>query len=187
MPSVNTGDIRSEAKDFQRDKNQKAKWALGVIEKPAAKCAHTTWDGTCDTCAKRPRKPAAAAVTKTLKFHNRAQVSRKIAMTRKVFHNEMDEALDENNSDSSAADEVFESSAAPEPVEGVMYSFDSYAGPGRGSQILSHAINQAVTRFENNETEKIVKEYDLVLDGKDELDFADAEDDFELVDAAHLT
>ena len=65
-----------------------------------------------------------------------------------------------------------------------MYSYDAAHSPGQGSQVLSQAINKAVERFENKETEKLAKEYEFV-DGKDhdaDGEYSAEDDDFELVD-----
>jgi hypothetical protein len=67
-------------------------------------------------------------------------------------------------SDSSAEEDVIEASAAPEPDADITYSFDATRGPGHGSQILSVAVTQAVERFENHTTDKLVKEEYEVLD-----------------------
>ncbi|RJE16584.1 hypothetical protein PHISCL_11079 [Aspergillus sclerotialis] len=71
-----------------------------------------------------------------------------------------------------------------------MYSYDAPSGPRNGTDILSHAINQAVQRFENSETEKLVsKEYDVV-DGKDMVDLSTGDDedehDFEMIEHSQL-
>ena len=87
-------------------------------------------------------------------------------------------------SDSSAAEEVDEPSAAPEPDAGIAYSFDAPRGPTAGGEILSMAINKAVERFENKETEKLIKnEYDVVAKEEHEEEHGGyaADDDFELV------
>lgn len=84
----------------------------------------------------------------------------------------------------SSDDEVVEASAAPKPEIDVMYSYDHQSGPSTGSDVLSNAVMQAVKRFENKQTEQLVKnEYDLVLDGKEIEDAyaGDAEDDYELI------
>jgi hypothetical protein len=56
---------------------------------------------------------------------------------------------------------------------------------------LSHAVTKAVQRYENKVTEKLVKEYELVDNGRDLADgyTADADadgDDFEMVDHTSL-
>jgi hypothetical protein len=64
----------------------------------------------------------------------------------------------------SSADEAIEPSAAPEPDSEITYSYDAERGPSHGSQVLGYALEQAVERFENKTTEKLVKEEYLVLD-----------------------
>lgn len=96
--------------------------------------------------------------------------------------------------DSSAEDEVEEPSAAPEPDADIAYSFDAARGPGQGSQILSHALDKAIERFEIRATDKLIKDEYEVLDhdgepvatrsgkGKKPVSVVrDDEDDFELV------
>jgi hypothetical protein len=72
-----------------------------------------------------------------------------------------------------------------------MYSYDAAHGPGGGTDVLSHAVTKAVQRYEIKVTEKLVKEYELVDNGRELADgyTADAdadEDDFEMVDHASL-
>jgi len=117
------------------------------------------------------------------------------AVARKAFRNEVVDAMDgplANVSDnSSEGEDVYEASAAPLPAEAdFMYNFDAMTGPRAGSDILSNAITQAVRRFENNETEKLVnKEYDVVSDKDTAEGYAgddDADHDFEMIDHSHL-
>lgn len=93
------------------------------------------------------------------------------------------ETSDNAASDSSATEDVDEPSAAPEPDAGITYSFDAARGPTPGGEILSLAINKAVERFENKETEKLVRnEYNVVAkDEEEEQGGYTADDDFELV------
>ena len=68
----------------------------------------------------------------------------------------------------SSADEEIEPSAAPAPDAEITYSFDATRGPSQGSQILGHALAQAVERYENKATEKLVKDEYLVLNSDGE-------------------
>jgi hypothetical protein len=87
-------------------------------------------------------------------------------------------------SDSSADEDIREASAAPEPDAEITYSYDAPHGPGRGSQILSIALAQAVEKFETKETETLVKnEYEVVAKESehDQEGYNADDDDFELV------
>lgn len=117
------------------------------------------------------------------------------AVARKAFRNEVVDAMDgplANVSDNSSdGEEPFDASAAPLPAEAdFMYNYDAMTGPRAGSDILSNAITQAVRRFENNETEKLVtKEYDVVSDKDTAEGYAGDDDDdldYEMIDHSHL-
>jgi hypothetical protein len=72
------------------------------------------------------------------------------------------------SSDSSSDEDPAEPTAAPEPDAEITYSFDADKGPTHGSTVLSTALAKAVERFENNQTDKLVKdEYEvLTSDGE---------------------
>jgi len=117
------------------------------------------------------------------------------AVARKAFRNEVVDAMDgplANVSDnSSEGEDVYDASTAPLPAEAdFMYNFDAVTGPRGGNDILSNAITQAVRRFENNETEKLVtREYDVVGDKDTAEGYAGDDDDdhdFEMIDHSHL-
>ena len=91
---------------------------------------------------------------------------------------------DNSTSESSAEEDVKEASAAPVPDAGIAYSFDAPRGPGKGSEILTMAINKAVERFETKVTEKLVKdEYEVVAKDAEPSHggYTADDDDFELV------
>ena len=125
---------------------------------------------------------------------NRKTTGQKSTVARKVLHNDVLDA-GAAPSDSSADEiDVREASAAPVPDAEVLYSYDAADGhlqrrdrSGRGMEILSHAVTKAVQHYENNVTEKLAKEYDIV-DCKDFTEgySADDNDDFELIDHASL-
>jgi hypothetical protein len=95
--------------------------------------------------------------------------------------------------DSSCDEDPVEPTAAPEPDAEVAYSFDANKGPTHGSTVLSTALAKAVERFENNATDKLVKEEYEVLNsdgefvpttkkgGKRPVVSAAEEDDYEFV------
>ena len=92
-------------------------------------------------------------------------------------------------SDESSADEDVEHpSAAPAPDAEIAYSYDAARGPSHGSQILHHALDKAVERFETKETEKLVKNEYEVLDMDDDAPrskrrVAPEDEEYEFVDA----
>lgn len=94
--------------------------------------------------------------------------------------------------DSSADEEVEHPYVAPVPDAEVTYSFDAQRGPSHGSQILNHALTQAIERYEVRETDKLIKnEYEVL--GFDEAlspgprvarkGVAPEDEDYEFVDA----
>jgi len=178
-----TSDLRSEAKQYQRDRNHNAKWAQGFAPAPGKTCPHlvTPHLEACEECAARPRLLDRGS------RHFKGQPAHK-ATARKAIRNEVYAASDNvtGPSDSSAEEEEWkEASTAPASDADIMYSYDAATGPGRGSDILSTAVSRAVDRYETKVTDKLVKEYEFVDCSKDNGDgyAADAdEDDFEVID-----
>lgn len=94
-------------------------------------------------------------------------------------------------SDSSADEEVEHPSVAPDAE--VAYSYDANRGPSHGSQILNHALEQAIERFETKETDKLIRnEYEVLdVDADDEgpwtrlkrRNLAPEDEEYEFIDA----
>ncbi|KAL2443738.1 hypothetical protein ABEF95_011410 [Exophiala dermatitidis] len=198
MSAYSTNDLRSAAKPYQREKNQHSKWARGV------KTVYSRYPDVPQHERETiiPGRPAPRDLDRRLGragARERHSMQNKLSgqaatLARKVFRNEVVEAIDgplSLVSDTSEEEDVSDASAAPLPAEAdFMYSYDAPSGPRNGTDILSHAINQAVQRFENSETEKLVnKEYDVV-DGKDMADLSTADDedehDFEMIEHSQL-
>jgi hypothetical protein len=93
--------------------------------------------------------------------------------------------------DSSADEDVEHPSQAPALDAEVAYSFDATRGPSHGSQILNHALEKAIERYEIKETDKLIKNEYEVLDADGELlspapkkrHVAPEDADYEFVDA----
>lgn len=198
MSTFSTHDLRSGARPYQRDKNHTTKWARGAKDGATQQCLqHEYPDTSCRKCIGRPNRQDIARPEARHKQSNKTKLTGQAAtLARKVFRNEVVDAMDgplAHVSDNSEEEEVPDASAAPLPAEAdFMYSYDSQAGPRGGGDILSHAITQAVRRFENNETEKLVNnEYDVV-DGEEMAELSTHEDDldldhdFEMIDHSHL-
>jgi len=144
--SFNTQDLRAAARDYKRDADSK-KWEHGISWGP----------GRADAAHPRPAKNQLAAM-RASKSEKQWQINQAKTNRKRELHFDQAEATD------SSADEEVEPSAAPEPDAEITYSFDSKKGPNHGSQILGHALANAVERFEHKTTEKLVKDEYLVLD-----------------------
>lgn len=161
-----TADLRSSAREFNRDKNSRAKWAHGQSYGPGRR----EEDGK-----PRPAKPFP---------HVKSSFAGPMK-ARTAFNKDMASASDE----SSADEDVDHPSAAPAPDADIAYSYDAPRGPSHGSQILNYALDQAVERFETKETEKLVKSEYEVLDLDDDdaprskRRVAPEDEEYEFVDA----
>ena len=191
MTSSHANDLRSEAKSYQRDKNHSTKWANGLIARTGVKCPHLgPFEHGCTICpGKRPLNFSKSHAKD--KAYQRKQSVQASTLARKAFRNDIDDAFDgplAHVTDTSGDEEVHDASAAPLPAEAdFMYSYDAPSGPQAGNDVLSFALNQAVRRFENNETEKLVsQEYDVIDEGKEGYTADEDEDDFEVIDYTHL-
>lgn len=197
MSTVLTSDLRSESKAFKRDKDHTAKWSRGARVAPGNRCTHDLshrLNNTCQDCAARPyprdghRNWSDHHIHRTQKLYDHGPARPRGAVARKVLQNDLTEVSLPSDAGSSD-EEVVHSSVAPVPDAEIMYSYDAPSGPSSGSDVLSHAVMAAVKRFENKQTETLIKnEYDLVLDAKETEDAyaGDAEDDFEVIEYEHL-
>ncbi|KAL8845837.1 MAG: hypothetical protein Q9221_009025 [Calogaya cf. arnoldii] len=163
---------RKLGQDHKRELDQKHKWARGEAS-PTRGCEK-----------KIPAKAPPANFYRLVRRQNesgKSKLARMETMSRK--HDSRFEN-DTSISDSSAEEEVRESSAAPEPDAGITYSYDAAHGPNQGGQILSMALAKAVERYETQATEKLVlEEYEVVGNEKEDVSTGYLADDgdFELI------
>jgi len=154
-PSLSTQDLRARNRDYKRDADVNHKWENGEVRGP----------GVLPNSHGRPAKSKLSALREPRSEKqghiNRAKTSRK-----RDLHFDTIDSLE--TTDSSADEETEAASAAPEPDAGCAYSFDHPRGPSQGSQVLGHALAQAVDRFETKATEKLVQDEYLVLDSDGE-------------------
>ncbi|KIW32230.1 uncharacterized protein PV07_03790 [Cladophialophora immunda] len=198
MSALPSNDLRSAAKPYLREKNHNKKWARGAQEPPEHNChKHTYPEDNCRKCMGRPNRRDQDRRVGRSEAKHKHDIQNKLSghaatLARKAFRNEVVDAMDgplAHVSDTSEEEEVPDASEAPLPAEGdFMYSYDHATGPRAGGDILSQAIIQAVRRFENNETEKLVNTEYNIIDDKEmaEASTEDDDDDFELVDYSHL-
>lgn len=105
---------------------------------------------------------------------------------RTAFNKDMASA----SGDSSADEEVEHPSVVPDAE--IAYSYDAHRGPSHGSQILNHALEKAIERYETKETDTLIKnEYEVLgIDADDEgmtrprhRNVAPEDQEYEFVDA----
>jgi len=191
---ISTADLRSASKEYQRDRNHNAKWARGFTTAPGKRCLHIDNYGfdACTECGVRPQhRDGDRRCGRHFSSHNgnRKSIAQKATIARKVFRNELSDTGIGSSDSSGSEEECREAVAAAAADPEVMYSYDATHGPGKGTDILSHAVTKAVQRYETKVTEKLVKEYEFVDSGREFADGynADAdEDDFEMIDHAGL-
>lgn len=188
MPALPASDLRSEAKAYRRDKTHTTKWARGGRNAPGRTCTHSaSFPGSnCTECTIARPLPRDGGRNNSSHFWHRAERAnahanghRQGSIARKVLDYDVTEATLSSDTDRSDED-VPATFEAPIPASEVMYSYDAPSGPTAGTDVLSNAVMQAVKRYENKQTEQLVKnEYNLV-DGKEAED-ADDEDEFEII------
>lgn len=156
--SSSTSDLRSAAQDHKRDAARKHKWGMGALE--------TRGRGVGNP---RPLRPSDTANKPTPRFQislGRSLVNQpRIARKQDMLEGHTSDDASPNNSASDYSD----GSPSPPADADITYSFDAPRGPTQGSQIFNVALAQAVEKFEERETVKLVKdEYD-VLDADGEV------------------
>jgi len=152
MASDLTHDLRASARDSKRRADSTHKWALGEAWGP----------GRSDEA--HPRPYATKLLSKTT--HDMREGSRRMNKAKSDRRRAM--AADKREATDSSADEEIEPVTPQEADAQVTYSFDAARSPNKGSQILGVALDRAVERFENKETERILKDEYLVLDSEGE-------------------
>ncbi|KAF2865977.1 hypothetical protein BDV95DRAFT_612213 [Massariosphaeria phaeospora] len=142
--TFSTHDLRSGAKESNRDKEHRVKWAHGQSFGPGRRVEDA-----------RPRPARVIPTPKAAPGgFNKA---------RTALNNDIASA----SGDSSADEDVEEPSAAPAPDAEITYSYDADRGPNHGSQILGLALAKAIERYEVRETDKLIKNEYEVLDVRD--------------------
>lgn len=70
---------------------------------------------------------------------------------------------DDSSPSADEHDDQLEQAISPTPDASVMYSFDASRGPSHGSQILNVALAKAIEKYEDKQTDKLVRsEWEVV-------------------------
>ncbi|GES58638.1 hypothetical protein ATEIFO6365_0004078900 [Aspergillus terreus] len=180
MPgSLSANDLRCAGTAAKRAHDKKAKWISGG--RPAPGC-------------RMENAPMTRPIIRTIpaRYHRRLQFDRKgrtnqLSTDAKInLSYDVREALD-SASDSSSGETLDEPSAAQEVVAEMTPNHSVEAYDVSGQTVLSQAINKAVERFETRETEKLVREYEIVTpESESAMGYLADDDDFELVDHGRL-
>jgi hypothetical protein len=133
----------------------------------------------------QPQADLDCRVIKRSNQHNLNQLAR---YSRISLHHDIQEILDTGTSDSSSGEEVEEPVAVEKDPKVIIVDEDENPIPYEvsGETILSDAVNKAVEKYETKETEKLVKEYEIVSHESEMGTGYLADDDFELVDHVQL-
>ncbi|GFF27547.1 hypothetical protein IFM46972_02097 [Aspergillus udagawae] len=180
--TVVNSDLRRAGTEAKRQHDLKAKWAYG------GRCALPRGNLKAPLLPiTRPAKPLHRhpPAIKRWNQHNLNQLARD---SRISLHHDVQEILDNGTSDSSSGEEVEEPVAVERSPEVMIVDEDETLNPYEvsGQTILSDAVNKAVEKFETKETEKLVKEYEIVSRESEMGTGSLADDDFELVDHVQL-
>ncbi|KAE8353095.1 hypothetical protein BDV28DRAFT_114744 [Aspergillus coremiiformis] len=178
-----SNDLRHNGTAAKRVHNHKSKWAYG------GRTAFPHHDVSISDPVTRPAMPQTHSLkyTRLLQLDRKAKSNQVSTAAKFTLRHDIREALDSGPSDSSATEDVDEPSTAPD-VLGNLPGDDSVKSyEVSGQTIFSDAITKAVERFETQETEKLVKEYEIITrEGEIATGYL-ADDDFELVDHDHAT
>ncbi|KAL4940172.1 hypothetical protein BDV06DRAFT_24722 [Aspergillus oleicola] len=177
--SFDNSDLRQAGTAAKRVHNQKAKWVHGGRSARSG-CELLNTNGL---TAARPAKQYSNSWTRR---HRAREFQHNSTLAKVNFRNDVQEALGEGTSDSSAGEgaNVAVVTTVPE-----VYREDGPASlyEATGETVFNDMIDKAVEKFETKETEKIVKEYEFITrESEVSIGYLADEDDFEFVDHVKL-
>ncbi|KAL3463610.1 hypothetical protein BJX64DRAFT_117343 [Aspergillus heterothallicus] len=180
--SFDTHDLRQAGTAAKRAHNQKAKWSYG------GRPAHCHPDLFVNHPITRPAKPE----SDTWSRRERTRSTQHTVTAAKIdLRNDVREALDSGTSESSGAEDYSDPSADATVIGDFQDDAAVTAGAHpyevTGETIFKDMVDKAVEKFEIKETEKLVKEYEVITrDSEISLGYLADDDDFELVDRYQL-
>ncbi|CAK41957.1 hypothetical protein CBS63078_7766 [Aspergillus niger] len=178
-------DIRRAGVEAKRAHDHKAKWAYGS----RSTLPRYNQDVHSHVLHKaRPRMPAThyTTLTRHMRFQRKAETNHQLSDAKIALRADVREALDSGTSDSSS-DDIDDPAAAEKIIDDAEGKDTLPDYDVAGHTILSDAVSKAVEKFETKETERIVKEYEMIsYEGENALGYMADDDDFELVDRIKL-
>ncbi|KAL2850637.1 hypothetical protein BJY01DRAFT_245337 [Aspergillus pseudoustus] len=177
--SFDAHDLRQAGTAAKRVHNQKAKWTYGG--RPA-RC-HT---GVSDNFPiTRPAKPELDILGRRWQ---RQRTQHTVTAAKIDLHNDVREALDAGTSESSGTEDHHDPAADATVIREFQDEAAASAHPYEvtGETIFKDMVDKAVEKYETKETEKLVKEYEVITRESEISIGYLADDDFELVDRYQL-
>ncbi|EAW13496.1 uncharacterized protein ACLA_055440 [Aspergillus clavatus NRRL 1] len=175
-------DLRRAGTEAKRQHDRKAKWAHGGRSALPRQNLVTPF-----LPLTRPAKPAHRHIP-VLKRANQHNINQLARYSQMALRHDIREILDSGPSDSSSGEEVegptvveTHPAIVQDEQDDLLYPFEVSA-----QTILSDAVNKAVEKFETKETEKLVREYEIVVHESEMGGGYLADDDFELIDRTEL-
>ncbi|PWY75440.1 hypothetical protein BO70DRAFT_97112 [Aspergillus heteromorphus CBS 117.55] len=175
-------DLRRAGAEAKRVHDHKAKWAYG------SRSARSHHDPVCALPLTRPAMPVShnMNLTRAMRFDRKSKTNQQVSDAKIALRADVREALDNGPSDSSSED-VDDPAAAEKIIDESDAKEDTPTDYDvSGQTILSVAVSKAVEKFEIKETERIVKEYEIITPESEMAIGYLADDDFELVDHVQL-
>ncbi|KAL4914416.1 hypothetical protein BDW62DRAFT_144980 [Aspergillus aurantiobrunneus] len=177
--SFDNHDLRQAGTAAKRFHDKKSKWVYGGR---SARPGVVPVDGALPIT--RPAKPQTTSWSKRQRVRDAQHNS---TLAKVDFHYDVREALSEGTSDSSGLEDQGDHVLAATIPEVSHEDGEVPLYEVSGEMLFNDAIDKAVEKFETKETEKLVKEYEVITrESEIAMGYLADEDDFEFVDHGKL-